>query len=238
MAQEITSLASPIDAMLLMHQAFEAISQRVENLAAEGQSGGDLQAFRTEFDAWVTQLLHHATAEDLYMTGPISDAEPARDNESEHAELAEHGTELVNFIAQGDEAGLSDSVKSAVLGLEDAEHEALARDMQNVADLIKKEIGQEKVTARTRRHLYQRVMALRVLEFDHFENEEAFVLPLVREGFNDRQQLDMVERLLFDGNTENPRWIIGWMASELPPKQRALLLDLEKRLVAGHSLTG
>ena len=91
------------------------------------------------------------------MTGPIADSQPARDNESEHAELAGQGTDLVNFMVRGDEAGLSDSVKAAVMGLEDAEHKALAQDLQDVADLLKKEIGQDKVTARTRRHLYQRV---------------------------------------------------------------------------------
>ena len=87
------------------------------------------------------------------MTGLIADSQPARDNESEQAELAGHGTDLVNFMVRGDEAGLSDSVKAAVMGLEDAEHKALAQDLQDVADLLKIEIGQDKVTARTRRHL-------------------------------------------------------------------------------------
>ena len=238
MAQEITSLDSLIDAMLLMHQAYEAISERAEALAAEAQQGGDLQAFRAAFDIWVTQLLHHAMAEDLYMTGPIADSQAACDNENEHTELAEHGTELVNFIVRGDEAGLSDSVKAAVMNLEDAEHKALAHNLQEVENLLKKEIGQDKVIARTRRHLYQLVMALRVLEYDYFENEESFVLPLVREGFSEERQLEMIERLLFDGNTESPRWIIDWMASELAPTQRGLLLDLEKRLAGVHSVTG
>ena len=48
----------------------------------------------------------------------------------------------------------------------------------------------------------------------------------------------MVDRLLFDGNTDNPRWIIDWMASELPSTQRALLLDLEKCLAEDNSVTG
>ena len=81
-------------------------------------------------------------------------------------------------------------------------------------------------------------MALHVLEFDHFENEETVVLPLVRDGFSEQQQLEMVDRLLFDGNTDNPRWIIDWMASELPSTQRELLLDLEKRLAEVRSVTG
>jgi len=121
------------------------------------------------------------------MTGPIADSQPVRDNESEHAGFVGQGTGLVNFMVRSDEAGLSDSVKAAVMGLEDAEHKALAQDLQDVTGLLKKEIGQDKVTACPRRHLYQRVMALHVLEFDHFENEETFVLPLVREGLSEQQ---------------------------------------------------
>ena len=81
-------------------------------------------------------------------------------------------------------------------------------------------------------------MALHLLEFDHFENEETFVLPLVREGFSEQQHLETVDRLLFDANTDNPRWIIDWMAFELPSTQRELLLDLEKRLADVRSVTG
>ena len=81
-------------------------------------------------------------------------------------------------------------------------------------------------------------MALHVLEFDYFENEQTFVLPLVREGFSEQQQIEMVDRLLFDDNTDNPRCIIDWMTSELRSTQRELLLDLEKRLAEVHSVTG
>ena len=81
-------------------------------------------------------------------------------------------------------------------------------------------------------------MALHVLEFDHFENEETFFLPLVREGFSEQQQLAIVGRLLFDGNTDNPRWIIDWMASELLSTQRDVLLDLEERLAEVRWVTG
>jgi len=60
-------------------------------------------------------------------------------------------------------------------------------------------------------------MALHMLEFDHFENEETFVLPLVREGFREQQQLEMVDRpsstatrTIPDGSS------IGWRSSYLP----------------------
>ena len=229
MTQPITKLDSPIDVMYLMHSAFQGISERVERLACEAQVGGDLRPFREGFDFWVKQLLYHAAAEDTYMTAPLVDCQPARDNEAEHADLATLGGELGAFLDKGDEAGISDSIRTAVLILEEAEHKDLAGRLEAVEEVLKKEIGRDKVLARTRRHLYQRVMALRVLEFDHFENEEAFVLALVRER-TEEQQLALARHLLIDDEAENPRWIIDWVAEELAPAQRILLALLESRL--------
>ena len=229
MVQEITKLDSPIDVMYLMHAAFHALSERVEQMAADAQQGSDLSEFRESFDFWVKQLLYHATAEDTYMTAPLVDCQPARDNETEHAELARQGTELVGFLDKGDEAGISDSIKATVLALGEQEHRELADTLQEVEDLLKQEMGRDKVVARTRRHLYQRVLALRVLEFDHFENEEAFVVSLVRERIGEDDQLQMAKHLLMDDKAENPRWIIDWVRSELTPSEGALLDALEAR---------
>ena len=98
-----------------------------------------------------------------------------------------------------------------------------------VEEVLKKEIGEERVVARTRRHLYSRVMALRVTEFDHFENEEAFVVSEVRERMNDEEQLEVARRLLIDDDAEDPRWIIDWLVTELTPTERDLLSGLDKR---------
>jgi hemerythrin superfamily protein len=220
--------------MSLMHVAFQAVSKRVERLAAEAQEGGDLGPFREAFDFWVKQLLYHATAEDKYMTAPLTDAQPARDNEAEHAELVQHGGGLIEFLGKGDAAGISDSMTAAVLALEESEHKELVGKLQEVEDALKQEIGQDRVLARTRRHLYQRVMAMRVLEFDHFENEEAFVVSLVGERISEQQQLEMARHLLFDDEAEDPRWIIDWVAAELTPAGRSLLSELESRLPEAH----
>jgi hypothetical protein len=88
------------------------------------------------------------------------------------------------------------------------------------------------VLARTRRHLYSRVTAMANAELDHFENEEAFVCPIIGERFSEEQQLSMVKRLLFDPGDDDPRWIIDWVASELEPGERELLADLESKIAA------
>ena len=232
MTEEITRLDHPIDVMMLMHKAFIALSERTETLAAEAQKGGDLEAFTEAFGFWGKQLLYHATAEDKYMTAPFTGSQPARDNEAEHAELARQATDLIDFMGKGDSAGLQESVRTAMFALEEKQHKEVVEKLEAVEEVLKEEMGQDRVVARTRRHLYSRVMALRVTEFDHFENEEAFVVSLVRDEIDERRQLEMARRLLIEDEAEDPRWIIDWVASELSPGEQKLLADLEARFEA------
>ena len=227
MLEQITKLDSPIDVMFLMHKAFRAQSERTEALAAECQDGGDLTEFKESFDYWVKQLIYHATTEDRYMTGPLTNSQPARVNEVEHAELARVGGELIEFLQQGDAAGLTDNVTAAVAALEEKQHQELVEKTQEVEQILRDAMGERNVIGRTRRHLYMRVMSLRVLEFDHFENEEAFVLPLVRDRSSNDQELQLTKRLLIDDEADEPRWVIDWVAREIDSEERKLLADLE-----------
>ena len=227
MPDDITEIDNPIDVMYLMHKAFRAVSMRVEALAAQLENGGDIEAFRVAFNFWGMQLLYHATAEDKYMTAPLTDSQAARDNEAEHAALGQQAVELIVFMKKGDAAGLEESVKAAMLALEKEQHSEVVEKLEAVEEVLKKEIGEDRVVARTRRHIYSRVMALRVTEFDHFENEEAFVVSVVRERMNEQEQLEVAKRLLIDEEAEDPRWIIDWLAGELTLAERRLLSDLE-----------
>ena len=85
------------------------------------------------------------------------------------------------------------------------------------------------MTAWTIRHIHSRLIGVRILELDHCENEEAFVISLVRDEMDEPQQLDIVHRLLIDESAEDPRWIIDWVYSELDTEDQALLKDLENR---------
>jgi hypothetical protein len=235
MAQETTKLEAPIDMMILMHKAFRAQSERTEALAAEAQGGGDLGALTAAFGFWMKQLLYHATIEDKVMTAPLTDCQPARDNETEHAELAAQGTGLVAFIEKGDAAGLEESVKAAMLSMEDEQHKELAEKATEVESALKEALGESTVTARTRRHLYRRIMALRILEYDHFENEEAFVCSVVKERMSDQEQLAMVKQILTEEGADDPRWIIQWVSDEIDPEEREWLSALESSFSNGSS---
>ncbi len=229
MIEEIARLDSPIDVMYLLHKAFRVHSARTEELAAQAEKGGDLKQFMEAFDFWIKQLLYHATTEDKYMTGPLTDQQPARDNEAEHAELVRQAGDLIAFMEKGEAAGLAENVKAAMLALEEEQHKELVEKAQEVEEVLKAALGEEAVIARTRRHLYRQVMGLRILEFDHFENEEAFVCSIVREAVSEQGQLDLARRLLMDEEAEDPRWVIDWVASELAPGEQRLLSEMEAR---------
>ena len=240
MAEQITKLESPIDVMYLMHKVYIIHSDRTEALAEKAQQGGSLSEFKASLDGWLKHLLYHAQTEDTYMTGPLKDIEhqdgrrPARDNEAEHDELRRLGGGIADFMKQGDNAGLAEQISAFVLSREEEEHADLIEKAQNAEQALQQALGETRILSRTRRHLYQKVMEFRVTEFDHFENEEAFVLPLVKDQMSPEQELECSRRLLFDDDSEDPRWIIDFIYGELESGDRKLLSDLEARFSTGE----
>ena len=228
-AENINRIEDPIDVMPLMHKAFRAVSDRTEEMASKAKTLEDLASLNEAFGFWVKQILYHATVEDEVMTTPLKDSPPARDNETEHAELAGKAGELVEFIGKGKGAGLAESVRDAAFSLEDEQHKELEDRFHEVEAALQEVLGDKKVTARTVRHIHSRMLGVRILELDHFENEEAFVCSLVRNEIDEAGQLYMIRRLLIDDSAEDPRWVIDWVYSELDETDQALLKDLENR---------
>ena len=236
MAEEITALDSPIDAMALIHKALVAEGSRVQSLI-EGYAPGDsLQNFRAAFNFWATTLMYHADVEDRYMTGPLKEFQPARVNEAEHRELDGLFQDLTAYVDGREVTGLEGTVRKAIVALHEEQHAELMERLEDVLGVLNEEIGRTRVIARTKRHLYGKVVALKICQDDHLESEEAFVLPEIRERLSEEQQLTMAKRLLIDEAAEDPRWIIDWVSRELPPGERTLLADLEDRFESVPSM--
>ena len=160
------------------------------------------------------------------MTGPMQDHRPARDNETEHADLSEKAGELASLIALGNASGLEESVsvREAAFSLDEEQHNLLEERLHDVETALKEDLGEKKVTVRTVRtvrHIHSGLIGVRILELDHFENEEAFIIPLVVNEIGEAGQLDIVHRLLIDEAAEEPRWVIDWVYSELNPAEQA-----------------
>lgn len=99
------------------------------------------------------------------------------------------------------------------------------------------EIAPHAVSARTRRRLFGKVVALRVDQDDHFEEEEEFVLPVIREHIGTEQQLEMARRLLLDleAPDEARGWVLDWLVRDLTDRERQALAELTRRFHLSHA---
>jgi hypothetical protein len=105
----------------------------------------------------------------------------------------------------------------------------LLDSVEAVLTVLNEEIGKTSVITRTKQHVHRQVLALRIVQEDHFETEEVLVLPAIRENVSEGRQLRMAKNLLIDEGADDPRWMIDWVASELDPAERQQLSDLEAR---------
>ena len=231
MADETTQLDSPIDVMYLIHKALSGEATRVQRVVEEMEEGDGLQRFRTEFNSWATALMYHADMEDQYMTTPLTDFQPARVNEAEHAELGDLIDGLTSYVRNGNNRRLEERVKAAVVAIHQQQHSELMEKLEDVLDVLNGEIGRTRLIARTRRHLYGKVVQLRICQDDHLESEEAFVLPEVKSRLSEAEQLEVGRRLLIDDEAEDTTWNLDWIAKHVSPAERKLLQDFADRFV-------
>ncbi len=202
---EDIQIDSPIDALRLIHKAMLSHAARVEKEAQEIEIGGSLQSFRSAFNDWASALLYLSDVEELFILAPLAE------NESD---------------------GFENKVKGMMATGAEDEHVELIEMLQSVLVVLDEEIRRTSVIERTKQHVYGRVMALRIAQQDHVEDEAAFVLPLARDRMNEVDQLAAARHLLIDEAAEDPRWVLDWVARELSPNERELLAALEARFQA------
>jgi hypothetical protein len=112
-------------------------------------------------------------------------------------------------------------------------HGRLAERLEDVQGCLTEEIGRTMVIARTQRHLFGKVVMARIAQDDHLEEEEAFILPVIRRQLSDEQQWTIVRHLFIDEEADDPRWYLDWLTDYLTPRERRLLADLAARAKDG-----
>lgn len=226
MAEEITLLQHPIDAMYLIHKALRVEADRVEKVVSELETGGSLQSFKLAFNSWATALVFHSEQEDKYITHTLTN--------SHHSSQIETNTpDLSKGVS-----GLGIDVKAAIVAQEEELHRELLDGVQNVLDVLNEEIGKTSIIKRTKQHLHMQVITLRMAQQDHLETEEALVLPAIRERLSDLEQLEVIKGLLTDDDAEDPRWVIEWVSRALSLGEQKLLADFEARFNESSASNG
>ena len=234
---DIVELQDPIDVMYLMHKAYMKHSEEVEKNAKYCQSDESFKMLSTQLSEWLIHIYYHTDTEDIYMTGPLKDKKlhdgrlPLRENVSEHDVIRTSGHVASESIANMSIISpVSYFSINNILAMEEKNHATLMTKVKSVEDLLKELLGHSKLNTIFRRHLYEQIVALKVAEYDHFENEEAFVLPLVKDQMTKLEQLQCVEKLLFDEKSDYPAWIYDFIKSQLVPREAVLLDTLRKEI--------
>jgi hemerythrin-like domain-containing protein len=112
-------------------------------------------------------------------------------------------------------------------------HTAMEAKLEEVQTCLNEEIGRTFLIARTQRHLYGKVVEARIAQEDHLEDEEASLLPILRQRVDEQQQLEIVKGLLIDQEAPDNCWILDWLSQHLTLKEQQLLTGLLARLAEG-----
>ena len=227
----IKTLESPIEVMYLMHKVFMSHSDHTLELVSKVETGEcSIIDVKRSFDLWIKHLLYHVQTEDDYMTGPLKEKKlqdgrmVLKENVSEHNDLREMGAEL--FAEIGKDA--RESLIEDVLALDDQNHEELLDQLRIADSAIIETLGKQTILRRGIRHLYRSIFDFIVVEFDHFENEESFVLPLVHDQMSYAEELECVRKLLIDDDSDNPTWILDFVRENLVDSDRKLLDEISE----------
>ena len=203
MTSEFTALESPLDAIRLIHKALSSRGAMVAQIAEQAGAESSLQAFRCAFDSWVSGLLYFFEQEDALMSPAALEAESSRPGAKPVTQL-EHG-------------GLAHKVKREMAAANGRGHLELTEMLEEVLTVLNGEIQRTSIIQRTRQHLCQRVLSLRLALDDHLEDEETFLLPMLRRSMSEDRQREVVRRLLYDEESPEPLWIMNWVAEALTP---------------------
>ena len=213
MTSEFTALESPLDAIRLIHKALRSRGAMVAQIAEQAGAESSLQAFRCAFDSWASGLLYFFEQEDALMSPAALEAESSRPGAKPVTQL-EHG-------------GLAHKVKREMAAANGRGHLELTEMLEEVLTVLNGEIQRTSIIQRTRQHLCQRVLSLRLALDDHLEDEETFLLPMLRRSMSEDRQREVVRRLLYDEESPEPLWIMNWVAEALTTDERQLLAGLE-----------
>jgi len=181
----------------------------------------------------VMYLLHKALNIEAWRT--VSIAERLVVGESLHPfrDAFESWEKALTFHAEQEDVYMTPLLPTSPLARENEEtHQRLAHRMAEIRTYLQ-EVGAEAVvTPRIRRRLFGHVVALRIDQEDHLEEEEELVLPMIRERLTSAQQLEMVRRLLLALETADPTWVVTWLMHDLTDTERQTLLALTARLAS------
>jgi uncharacterized protein YigA (DUF484 family) len=112
----------------------------------------------------------------------------------------------------------------------EAEHQQLVALLTDLHQALGPQETQEAMSARARRHLWGKVVTLRVAQDDHLEEEEERILPVIRQSMDEARQSTIAWHLLMDEKAQNPEWVLTWLTQHITSREQQLLTALTARI--------
>ena len=181
----------------------------------------------------VMYLLHKALNVEAWRTVSIAERLDVGESLQPFVQAFESWEKALTFHADQEDVYMTPLLPTSTLARDNEEsHQRLAHRMAEIRTYLQ-EVGEEAVvTTRIRRRLFGKVVALRIDQEDHLEEEEELVLPMIRARIAIAQQIEIVRRLLLALDTEDPTWVVTWLMQDLTDTERKTLLALTARLAS------
>ena len=182
----------------------------------------------------IMMLLHKALDVDAWRAETLVEHLEVGEPFAPFIEAFESWMRALSFHADMEDAHMTPRLPNSALARDnEAGHARLARRAEDIQRHLKG-LEHQTVTTRTRRWLYGQVVALRIDQEDHFEEEVDVVLPLLREHLTMEQQLDVVSYLLYDQQATGSEagWVLDWLSHDLTDTERGSLASLAAQLPA------
>lgn len=179
----------------------------------------------------VMYLLHKALRAEAWRAVSIAERLDIGQSLQPFRQAFERWEKTLGFHADREDTSMTPLLPASALARDnEMAHQRLAQRLEEIRTSVR-EIGDEAVTTRTRRRLFGKVVALRLAQDDHLEEEE-LVLPIIRERISAAQQLEIALCLLLDPQTEDERWVVAWLMQELTEPECHALAALMARFAS------
>jgi hypothetical protein len=177
-------------------------------------------------------LLHKALSVDAWRTEAIAERLVIGEDLQPFQHAFDSWMQALNFHAAMEDVYMTPLLPESPQARDnEAAHTRLEQRAEQIRTYLQ-EVGHQAVTARMRRRLFGQVVALRIEQDDHLEEEEEFILPIIREHFSPEEQLEIVAHLLLDPKVrdEASSWVLDWLRQDLTDVERQSLASLTARL--------
>jgi hypothetical protein len=209
--------------------------------ACERAAVADQMSFDHPID--VMFLIHKALSADAWRTEAIAEHLKIGEDFQSFRHSFHSWIQALSFHADMEDVYMTPRLpKSPQAQDNEAAHARLAQRIEEIQTYLEA-IGHQTVTARTRRQLFGKVVALRIDQDDHLEEEEEFILPIIRTSISPEEQLEMVAHLLLNLHApeQTSNWVLDWLMQDLTDVERRSLAKLithlhqvESRTVAAY----